>query len=72
MNMNAIRLLAAGIVKQAMHDRRRARKTLEARPGSENARRMAEDVDSFLASSWFRCLNDISQDMETVIKEELR
>jgi hypothetical protein len=72
MNMNAIRLLAAGIVKQAMHDRRRARKTLEALPGNENARRMAEDVDSFLASSWFRCLNDISQDMETVIKEELR
>lgn len=47
-------------------------KTLEALPGNENARRMAEDVDSFLASSWFRCLNDISQDMETVIKEELR
>lgn len=72
MSMNGIRLLAAGILKQAVKDRRDSERTLAARPGSEAALAMRRELDVFFAGAWCRFLVDLCPDLGRNPDEEAR
>lgn len=72
MSIDGIRLLAAGIVKQAVRDRMDSERAISENPGSAAALAMRRELDAFFAGAWFRCLKDINPDIGRAEKEARR
>ncbi len=52
--------LANAIVRQAVHDYRRAARILKRRPNHEIARVTKEEIEAFFRASWFTILTSVS------------
>jgi hypothetical protein len=72
MNMDGMRMLAAGIARQAAKDRTDSERMLMENPGSAAALARRRELDAFFSGAWFRCLKDINPDIGRAEKEARR